>query len=248
MGQVGQLAVLAGIVLLIITVLIPNRDRITQWWHQRRSSDIRDVSQLWRGKAQDTTVDEEILNIDTGGSFRVDTSGNNSVTGFKYQVTGKGRLHAQHRINGGELQDRGEIYDRWDGDDFVLIKRPEGWFFFNKREVLAGDGDKPFLEGGKIFDAQHQQKPRAFSMPWTNTQGQDFMVTFVDIGYLQFHRISGRTHLADKKQERYVWGEINDPTTPTIFHEVIQHGPRYVWYGIFIGYKLDNYVLSVESN
>lgn len=197
-----------------------------------------------RPNSSSASVDEQFQDLRVGELFKFDSSGMKSVTGFEYQVKGTGRHHAQNR-EGRTYQDRGDSYPMYEGDDFLMMQRTDGWFFFTKQLRLVGESEKPLAEAGIVFDEKYGQQPGVFKFNWSDPNGTALELTFTDIGYTRFEVGSGTVHIPDGKLVKYVLAQTNDLERPTLYLEIVKDGPKIVWYGYSLGTSLEGYVFDV---
>lgn len=185
------------------------------------------------------TLTEQFMCLSTGGIVEF-TPDIKNIPVVEYKVKGKGILNAQN-LRDGQLYPRGESYPFFVLDDNkILVKRNDGFYFFDRPTILLGESAKEFYPHAVEF-GDRGQVPGSYSFEW-----QGMKLTFVDIGYLIYQHQGGSCYLVDNTSIRYILAQLDNGDR--FYLEDCKTGTDRYWLGKFLGSNLEQNILSITEN
>ncbi len=247
MNNCGNGLVLVGGILLLLALVgylyknpqvlggLADRLRLAQGKIQaakNASGSPQTVATSVRPRSDDLTPTEQFEDLHAGEFVEFTDVADGQTT--EYEVTGTGRHQAQNR-QGKDFTPRGEEYPMYvlDGER-MLFERPDGWYVFNRYDVLIGEEARAFDAAGEAF-SKAGQIARGHSFTWKGKK-----LTILDVGYTIYQHGGGKSHLSDAAMNKYMLAELADGSV--VYLENLKVGQDRVWYGKSLGQDLKPYV------
>ncbi len=185
----------------------------------------------------DAPIEKQFEDLRSGETVEIDLDSVNVLERKERVVTCRGQLCALNRSDR-NFTDRGENWPVFILDGTImLIKRPDGWFWFDKGNaiVLEGESASMFDEAGVTFSEQYDQVPRSYSFKWNGQK-----LTVLDVGYLRYEQTDGTSHLPNGMMVKYMLAE--DTQKNIIYLENVKAGADRVWkMGHALGMTIQQY-------
>lgn len=207
--------------------------RIVQLFTPGQTTDVAQISSAQRQASDKLSVDEQVLDLRAGEFVTfTDTPGN---VGQELQVTATGALQALNRAGREFTPREGERYQLIALEsELLLMSRPDGWVYLNTHTVLIGEDARQFDGWGEAFSAKGQS-PRSVSFTYRNKRW-----AILDVGYLRYDHVGGKSHLADREMIKYLIAEGEGGSV--LYLENKKTGQDRVWFGRLLGPRLNDYV------
>ena len=233
MGPIAYVFMIIGVAAVLVVIVVLFDPKKAKQLFQK----VEERNTVLPGRiSSEASIDKQMADLRLNETAELESTPD-ALSRMERAVSCRGILHALNR-EGREFTDRGEQWQMLIFDGIImLLRRPDGWFWFNQGDalILPGDSAREFDDAGIAF-SQKGQVPRSVTFPW-----RGHTLSILDVGYLRFDLEEGECHIADQDMVKFLLAE--DENGHLVYLENLKMGTDRVWRnGIALGMTIKPYV------